>query len=159
MSSAFIWASKCSRGDLDAFSLLWHSLAFLTEGGKKRRLTHLGDELKRLKNAGFTGNFLPLSHTNEINTFCQSQLLPEVSPFNVALNHKRQQSAVNANSHFVEGTSRGCQLLWTFLHSRIFLNPAIKCPSFFRAAVHINTPLTNNHNIHVIRSLLLTVLF
>lgn len=60
-------ASKCSGEDLDGFPLLWHSSA--------------QRQLEASEIGGFRGNFLVLSHANEISTFCQSELLPKGNEF------------------------------------------------------------------------------
>lgn len=77
-------------------------------GKKKKDVTRLRDVLKRL--GVFRGNFLLLSHTNEINTFCQSQLLPKQISTSCKMTRGTREIEI------LWRTSMSRQLFWTFLH-------------------------------------------
>lgn len=77
-------------------------------GEKKKDVTRLRDVLKRL--GVFRGNFLLLSHTNEINTFCQSQLLPKQISTSCKMTRGTREIGI------LWRTSMSRQLFWTFLH-------------------------------------------
>ena len=137
MLSAFIWASKCRREELDAFPLLWYSLAFWMKKKKtKQEVTHL----EASENGGFRGNFLVLFPANEINAFCQS----EVSRFNVGLNYTWLMETVILWRELHLASS----CFWRGLHSSVRLLSKLQFLPFTQLCLQQTTTTSVLHNLY-----------